>query len=94
MHKKSWFWLLVVVIVLVAAWWGYRYYDDYKYAPHINPHPKYFVTISGNIEPHMPYPQTLMFRATYGTYNPKCDVWISFIEGVKGLRSSHITCAS
>ena len=56
-----------------------------KHKPKLNSHPKYFVTITGNIEPHMPYPMTIMFKATYAAYHPKCGVWISRFEGVKGL---------
>jgi hypothetical protein len=80
-HKIMW----SIAIVVIAGLLGIHAYGKYQTAPKPNPHPKYFVTISGNIEPHMPYPQTLMFRATYGAYNPSCKVWISHLEGVQGI---------
>lgn len=80
-HKVIW----LVVILVVTGLLILHAYDRYQAAPKINPHPKYFVTVSGNIEPHMPYPQTLVFRATYGAYHPSCRVWISRLEGVRGI---------
>ena len=53
--------------------------------PKLNPQPKYFVTISGNIEPHMQYPMTVIYKATYAAYNPNCSTMINRLEGVQGM---------
>lgn len=74
----------IVALCIVAmglsgcGWLGHK-------KPVPNPHPKYFVTITGNIQPHMPYPMTVIYQATYAAYHPSCGVWISRIEGVKGM---------
>ena len=85
MQKKYRWYGLSSITAVIAILWGIHAYADYQSAPKLNPHPKYFVTISGNIEPNMPYPQTLVFRATYGAYHPDCRVWISHFEGVSGI---------
>jgi len=74
-----------MIVIVIASLLALHMFYKYQRAPKLNPHPKYFVTISGNIQPHMPYPQTLMFRATYAAYNPKCSIWISYLEGVPGM---------
>jgi hypothetical protein len=53
--------------------------------PKKNPHPKYFVTISGHINPSLSKRIYLGFWARYGAYNPKCSIWINRFEGVKGM---------
>jgi hypothetical protein len=57
--------------------------------PKLNPHPKYFVTISGNIQPHMRYPMTVKFKAVYAGYHPQCQVWVNKLAGVPGLPAHH-----
>jgi len=56
-----------------------------KNEPQLNPHPKYFVTISGTINPHLKHMIYYLLRSTYGAYNPKCKVWVNHFEGVKGI---------
>lgn len=56
-----------------------------KDEPQLNPHPKYFVTISGTINPHLKHRIYYLLRSTYGAYNPKCTVWVNHFEGVKGI---------
>ena len=85
MQKKYRWYTLGFIGMVIAVLWGIHAYADYESSPKPNLHPKYFVTISGNIEPNMPYPQTLVFRATYGAYHPDCRVWISRFEGVSGI---------
>jgi hypothetical protein len=85
MQKKVRWYGLSGIAAVIAILWGIHAYADYESSPKPNLHPKYFVTISGNIEPNMPYPQTLVFRATYGAYHPDCRVWISRFEGVSGI---------
>jgi hypothetical protein len=72
-HKYGLFFcllMLCLVIIMVLICEKKSSYKDLI----ANPTPEYFVTIKGNIEPHMPYPMTVMFRASYAAYNPKCAV--------------------
>jgi len=55
-----------------------------KNKPQLNPHPKYRVTISGNIAPNLKWPMYFGFWATYAAYNPKCKVDVNTFEGVSG----------
>ena len=76
MLKKNWLYVVVALVIVVSILIGGYYYQQWRMRPVPNAHPKYFVTISGNIQPNMPYPQELVFRATYGAYAPACRVWI------------------
>ena len=58
---------------------------DSNSTPTLKPTPKNFVTISGNIDPHMQHPITVIYRATYAAYNPKCKKNIAWFEGIRGL---------
>lgn len=64
----------ILILVLHHLWL------KHEAKPIINPQPQYFVTIKGNIQPNMPYPMTVMYRATYGGYNPKCAVHGSWLN--------------
>jgi hypothetical protein len=72
-QKKHAIWITCAILV-VLLFAGLHYWHIHERQPIANPHPKYFVTIKGNIQPHMPYPMTVMFRASYAAYNPKCAV--------------------
>ena len=72
-------------VILVLALIGLHVWQRHLEKAKPNPHPKYFVTIKGNIQPDMPYPMTTIYKATYAAYNPTCGVWISRFEGVSGL---------
>lgn len=79
-------WLVAVLIIAAGfGWYGWHRYVVYQEQPKLNPNPKYYVTISGNIQPHMRYPETLLFRATYGAYKPSCHKTINWLAGVSGM---------
>lgn len=81
MLKKIGLYALAACIVIYAAIIiALHYYHKHQLAPKPNPNPKYFVIVSGNIEPHMPYPQTIMLRATYAGYNPQCKQHVSMFN--------------
>ena len=90
MGKHKWFLrfmlLLMIIIFLMVT---VHYWNQFIQTPRANAHPKYYVTIHGNIEPHMPYPQVPMYKATYAAYNPNCGVWISRLEGVSGMAAKN-----
>src|SRR3990167_3219026 len=49
-----------------------------------NPHPKYFVMVSGNISLKLKKPMYYVIWATYVAHNSKCQKMINWFEGVKG----------
>lgn len=53
-----------------------------KYRPTLNPHPKYFMTVKGFIDPRLQDHIHLTIIAEYDNYNPKCNYWVSHFEGV------------
>ncbi len=79
--KKTWTLLFTLVIIYAS----YHLYTYWSFSPHKKAHPRYFVTISGNISPHLSKPIYLGYWAHYAAYNPKCGEWINWVEGVKGM---------
>jgi hypothetical protein len=77
LKKPQYVAIIILPLALVAC--------SEKSKPQTNPHPKYFVTISGHINPKLSKPIYLGFWARYGAINPKCKVWINRLEGVKGM---------
>jgi hypothetical protein len=61
-----------------------------KYKPIINTHPRYFVSVSGHIDPQIAKAVHLIWQTTAWTKNPKCNVTYNQFEGVVGWRS-HVT---
>ena len=45
-----------------------------KYQPVVNPHPQYFVTVSGHIDPQLAKAAHLSWGTTALTQNPKCNI--------------------
>jgi len=58
---------------------------DGKDTPKINPHPTYFVTISGHIDPHLKAPVYLGFWASYAGYSQHCEKTANILAGTKKL---------
>lgn len=81
--------IFVIIATIILLWAAADQWQAYKAKPQLNPHPKYFVTLTGNIEKHMPYPMTIMYKATYAAYAPTCGEWISRLEGVQGLAAKN-----
>ena len=54
-----------------------------KYKPKkLNPHPQYFMTVKGFIDPRLVKHIHLTMVAEYNNYNPKCNMWVSRFNGV------------
>jgi len=75
--------------ILLAGCSGSNHYPDStkvpaKYKPTINPHPKYFMTVKGFIDPRLNDRIHLTIVAEYDNYNPKCNMWISHLQGAEG----------
>ena len=56
--------------------------EDAKYQPVVNPHPKYFITYKGFIDPSLNKLVKLRLLTVYATTNPKCEKVINKFEGV------------
>ena len=56
-----------------------------KPKPTLNPHPKYYVRVTGNIDPRFNPKIQMGLWASYGGYNQKCLKWVNKFEGVKGM---------
>lgn len=59
--------------------------------PQLNPNPKYFLTITGNIAPELKDEVSLSFFQTYGGYSEACIKTVNWLEGVKGSPSKEDT---
>jgi hypothetical protein len=53
-----------------------------KYKPIINTHPRYFVSVSGHIDPQIVKAVHLIWQTTAWTQNSKCQVTLNQFEGV------------
>jgi hypothetical protein len=89
--------LLLVVIVpvlIILALIGKNYavdtYRDWKYAPTINPQPKYFMTVKGNVDPKLIGKIDIGMQAIYSTTVKNCDKTYNALEGVRGWRQKEI----
>ncbi len=96
MRRSDKLFLLGVALFIIAGVWVYGhffnnpiYYPLGKYKPIKNPHPKYFMTVRGWIDPGL-Y-NTLIFTEEYYSTNDKCEVTINHIEGVSIERTKAIT---
>ncbi|MSP53581.1 MAG: hypothetical protein EXR81_04950 [Gammaproteobacteria bacterium] len=79
--KLKWIFLLLIIVpvVIVLALIGKNYavntYRDWKYAPTINPKPKYFMTVKVNIDAALKKNITVDLNAIYETNNLACKGW-------------------
>ena len=77
--------LTTMAIALLLIGCGSGYPDStkvpVKYMPKVNPHPKYFMTVKGFIDPRLQQRIHLTIVAEYNNYNPKCNLLISHFEG-------------
>ena len=77
--------LTTMAIALLLTGCGGGYPDSTKvpakYMPKVNPHPKYFMTVKGFIDPRLQQRIHLTIVAEYDNFNPKCNLWISHFEG-------------
>ena len=62
-----------------------------KYAPKVNPNPKYFMTVEGNIDPRLKNTVPLKIITSYYTTNSECRYVISSFEGASTYRKINST---
>ena len=74
--------ILSLCTLLAACSGGQPQGNAGKYKPVVNPHPQYFVTVSGHIDPQFAKAVHLSWQTTAWTKNPKCQVTINKFEGV------------
>ena len=77
--------LILIIILIVVTWYFWPESKPKGPQPTVNPTPKYFVTISGNIDPKMKKPIYMGFWASYAGYNDKCQVVANKFEGVVAM---------
>ena len=82
----------IIAIVVVVSVYGYFYW---KYAPHLNPKPQYFMTVKGYIDPAVKDQVQLTWIMRYYSNNPNCEITVNWLEGVSVPRErddvAHVT---
>lgn len=78
--KKIFFALLIVTLGLVAFVIQIKLFHFLKYHPWTKSDPKYYLTLTGKIDPAMQ--KDLKFEMQYATTNPSCDR-VNYIEGAR-----------
>ena len=76
--------MFVAAVFVWAAWIYTR--DYFRYHPAKNPHPKYFLTVKGYVDPAMKDQLKLTWTMYYYTTNHQCDKTYNWFEGVSGER--------
>ena len=80
---KKRYWTLLTIVIISLLYYAYHYW---KYTPQRNPHPQYFMTVSGNVAPSLRDKVHLKWTATYSTTKRACDKTYNHFEGVVGWR--------
>ena len=75
-----------VLLIIILGGLLYYAYHYWKYTPQRNPHPQYFMTVSGNVDPSLRDKVHLKWTATYSTTKRACDKTYNHFEGVVGWR--------
>jgi hypothetical protein len=82
---KKRYWFLIIISAIGLLYYGYHYW---KYTPQRNPHPQYFMTVTGSVDPSLKDKVHLKWTATYSTTKRACDVTYNHFEGLIGWRST------
>jgi hypothetical protein len=80
---KKRYWTLLIISLIGLLYYGYHYW---KYTPRPNPHPQYFMTVTGSVDPSLKDKVHLKWTATYSTTKRACDKTYNHFEGVVGWR--------
>jgi hypothetical protein len=88
---KKVFFMFVAAVFVWAAWIYTR--DYFRYHPAKNPHPKYFLTVKGHVDPAMKKHLKVTWGVGYSTTNPDCDETYNWFEGAWGPRDTDVTYA-
>ncbi|MCK4870925.1 MAG: hypothetical protein KAS93_07435 [Gammaproteobacteria bacterium] len=78
---------LICALFLAACSNNQQTKNTGKYAPRLNPKPKYFLTIKGQTNKHL---HAIIFTAIYATTNQKCNIIINKFEGASASRQTKI----
>jgi hypothetical protein len=81
---KKIFFMFVAAVFVWAAWIYTR--DYFRYHPAKNPHPKYFLTVKGHVDPAMKDQLKLVWTMYYYTTNHQCDKTYNWFEGMSAER--------
>lgn len=79
--------LLLAFTSLMACSHSQDNNDNPAYAPVVNPHPQYFMTVQGHIGDQFENAVNLFFEISYGTNNLNCYKTVNKLEGAKAPRS-------
>ena len=74
--------LLLVTLTALLISCGSDKKNYGKYVPKLNPHPQYYMTVKGRIDPKIKDKVKLSWDALYETNNRDCDIVINNFEGV------------
>ncbi len=64
---------------------------DPRFVPQLNPHPKYFITVEGDIDPGIAEDLTLSWHIAYATHNDACNKVVNYFEGAEVARFTEET---
>lgn len=78
--------LLVLTLTILLSSCGSDKKNYGKYVPKLNPHPKYYMTIKGHIDPRLKDKVHLKWITRYYTSNDACKVVINALEGVSSYQ--------
>ena len=84
MKKK---YTLYALIGIGACLYTWHWWQKKQLEPVKNDNPRYFVTISGNIEPGISPSIYMGFWVNYAGYNPNCTTTINWLEGIEGMHA-------
>ncbi len=96
MSRSEKLFLIGIVLFIIAGVWVYEHFFNNpihyplgKYKPIKNPHPKYFMTVRGNIDPRLRFPLTI--TAEYDSTNIACNVETNPMVGAINSRVKNLT---
>jgi hypothetical protein len=85
---KKRYWLLIIISAIGLLYYGYHYW---KYTPRPNPHPQYFMTVTGKVDPSLVGKIHLRWQVQYYTTKPSCETAGSaWIEGAYAARIKNL----
>ena len=99
MKQKNLMWIGVAILIVIVtpvlgivSWLHYLNGGDNpndipaSQRPVLNPHPQYFMTVKGHIDPALLNKLKVTWSLGYSTTNPKCEVTVNRFAGVSAER--------
>jgi hypothetical protein len=81
---------VLIILALIGKNYAVNTYRDWKYAPTINPQPKYFMTVKVNIDPVLKKNLKIDLNVVYETSNPVCKIWPNGQVNEGGVKSNRV----